>query len=92
MSGWPKWWDRELAWFERGGERGRWRWFVSASRSNLNLPRVWADWVDHDVVMLAFDWGNGNSDPVFSASIEVRHPGRPLTALADWLMRLAERR
>lgn len=55
---WNRWgWD---------GRHGNWS--ASTDLSNLNLPRINFEWAEPDGSggYIAFDWGNGNSDPCWS--------------------------
>lgn len=67
---WRRWSDRWLAW-----DWKPWRWlYVSLDLTMLNLPRVRVD-EDRPRCWIAFEYGNGNSDPVVLVTFTRRASG-----------------
>lgn len=61
------------SWHRTFGLRGR-ELFVSVDSSALLVPRLSADWVDTERLMLDLTVGNGNSDPLLSVAVELDVP------------------
>lgn len=49
--------------------------------SSINLPRLHWLWETETDLLLWADWGNGNTDPVWSLDLRIRLPRK----VADWL-------
>lgn len=49
--------------------------FASFDLTEINRPHVRASWYDEEEFGVALDWGNGNSDPVWSVAFSFRPTG-----------------
>lgn len=67
------WWI--LGWHRTHKPSKRTSFSWSLNLSSINLPRISGDWADEDRYWVGITWGDGNSDPVWSA--ELTFPRRP---------------
>lgn len=54
-----------------------WRWgplFAQVNLDSINLPRLRWDWFEPHRGALLLEWGNGNSDPVWSVAVDIWVP------------------
>lgn len=76
-----RWWNLTF-WHGRVGPFA-----VSFNPSSINLPRLRGGWASEDDAWAAVEWGNGNSDPVWSVEADFRPRSRVLRRVVDWFER-----